>query len=324
MKKRQVLISGGAGFIGSHLCDYYIQKGYRVWCIDNLSTSSIENIKHILNLPEFKFIQEDLITFKTSLLKHKFDMVFHLASPASPLDYFRLPLETLKVNSVGTEKMLEIAKSSSAKFLFSSTSEVYGNPLISPQPETYWGNVNPIGSRSVYDEGKRYGEALVMTYHRRYRVDTRIIRIFNTYGERMRLNDGRVIPNFIAQILHGKPLTIYGNGKQTRSFCYIDDLIKGIVKMIEVDYHLPINLGNPDEFTILQLAEIIQKIAGIKTQIEFLPPLEDDPKQRRPDISKAKKLLHWEPVVSIEEGLKKTLNYFRSLVSQPQWNKKGK
>ncbi|MCM8762570.1 MAG: SDR family oxidoreductase [Candidatus Omnitrophica bacterium] len=324
MRKRQVLISGGAGFIGSHLCDYYIQRGYKVWCIDNLCTSSIENIKHLGNLSDFKFIQEDLITFKTSLLKHKFDMVFHLASPASPPDYFRLPLETLKVNSLGTEKMLEIAKMSEAKFLFSSTSEVYGDPTISPQPEIYWGNVNPVGPRSVYDEGKRYGEALVMAYHRKYRVNTRIIRIFNTYGERMRLNDGRVIPNFIAQILDSKPLTIYGDGKQTRSFCYVDDLIKGITKMIEVDYHLPVNLGNPDEFTILQLAEVIQKITGIKAQIEFLPPLEDDPKQRRPDISKAKELLHWEPKVSLEEGLTKTLNYFRSLVPPPQWNRKQK
>lgn len=311
-RKKKILISGGAGFIGSHLCDYYIQREYEVWCIDNLCTGSPDNVKHLFKLPEFKFIQEDVITIEASSINQKFDMVFHLASPASPPDYFRLPIETLKVNSIGTEKMLEIAKNSNAKFLFSSTSEVYGDPTISPQPETYWGNVNSVGPRSVYDEGKRYGEALVMAYHRKYKIDTRIVRIFNTYGERMRLDDGRVIPNFIGQILKGKPLTVYGDGRQTRSFCYISDLIKGITEMMKVDYHLPVNLGNPVEFTILQLAEIIQKIAGVKTQIEFLPPLEDDPKQRKPDISKAKELLHWEPAVSLEEGLKKTIKYFQS------------
>jgi len=317
-QKKKVLISGGAGFIGSHLCDYYISQGEDVWCIDNLSTGTLDNIEHLLKEPSFRFIQADVISLDVNnTLKEKFDIIFHLASPASPPDYFRLPLETLKVNSLGTEKMLEIARISNAKFLFSSTSEVYGDPTISPQPENYWGNVNPVGPRSVYDEGKRYGEALVMAYYRKYKADTRIIRIFNTYGERMRLNDGRVIPNFIGQLLQGKPLTIYGNGKQTRSFCYISDLIKGITKMMEADYHLPVNLGNPAEFTILQLAEIIQKIAGIKTQIEFLPPLEDDPKQRRPDISKAKELLGWEPLVSLEEGLKKTIQYFQSIPIPP-------
>ena len=317
-QKKKVLISGGAGFIGSHLCDYYISQGEDVWCIDNLSTGTLDNIEHLLKEPSFRFIQADVISLDVdNTLKEKFDIIFHLASPASPPDYFRLPLETLKVNSLGTEKMLEIARISNAKFLFSSTSEVYGDPTISPQPENYWGNVNPVGPRSVYDEGKRYGEALVMAYYRKYKADTRIVRIFNTYGERMRLNDGRVIPNFIGQLLQGKPLTIYGNGKQTRSFCYISDLIKGITKMMEADYHLPVNLGNPAEFTILQLAEIIQKIAGIKTQIEFLPPLEDDPKQRKPDISKAKELLGWEPVVSLEEGLKKTIQYFQSIPIPP-------
>jgi dTDP-glucose 4,6-dehydratase len=316
--KKKVLISGGAGFIGSHLCDYYISQGEDVWCIDNLSTGTLDNIEHLLKEPSFRFIQADVISLDVdNTLKEKFDIIFHLASPASPPDYFRLPLETLKVNSLGTEKMLEIARISNAKFLFSSTSEVYGDPTISPQPENYWGNVNPVGPRSVYDEGKRYGEALVMAYYRKYKADTRIVRIFNTYGERMRLNDGRVIPNFIGQLLQGKPLTIYGNGKQTRSFCYISDLIRGITKMIEVDYHLPVNLGNPVEFTILQLAGVIQKIAGIKTQIEFLPPLEDDPKQRKPDISKAKELLGWEPLVSLEEGLKKTIQYFQSIPIPP-------
>lgn len=312
MGKKKVIISGGAGFIGSHLCDYYIKNGYEVWCIDNLCTGSMENIQHLFNVPDFKFIQKDVSSLNVDSISEKFDMVFHLASPASPPDYFRLPLETLRVNSIGTEKMLEIAKKCNAKFLFSSTSEVYGDPEISPQSETYWGNVNPVGPRSVYDEGKRYGEALVMAYHRKYNTDTRIVRIFNTYGERMRLDDGRVIPNFISQILTGKPLTIYGSGKQTRSFCYVGDMIKGIVKMMEINYHLPVNLGNPCEFTILQLAEIVQKVSGIKADIKFLPPLEDDPKQRRPDISKAKELLNWEPEVSLEEGLKKTIAYFRS------------
>lgn len=314
MNKRKILISGGAGFIGSHLCDYYISQGDEVWCIDNLCTGSIENIKHLLDIRDFKFIQKDVIFLDTDSIPEDFDMVFHLASPASPPDYFRLPLETLKVNSYGTEKMLEVAKKCNAKFLFSSTSEVYGDPAISPQPETYWGNVNPVGPRSVYDEGKRFGEAIVMAYHKKYNADTRIIRIFNTYGERMRLDDGRVIPNFIFQILTGKPLTIYGNGKQTRSFCYIKDLIKGIVKMIEVDYHFPVNLGNPSEFTILELAEVVQKITGKKAVIEFLPPLEDDPKQRKPDISRAKELLNWEPEISLEEGLKNTIDYFYSRI----------
>ncbi|MDD3725955.1 MAG: SDR family oxidoreductase [Candidatus Ratteibacteria bacterium] len=314
MSKRKVLISGGAGFIGSHLCDYYIQRECKVWCIDNLCTGSTENIQHLLNLHNFKFIQQDIVSFNIDTFQEKFDMVFHLASPASPPDYFRLPVETLKTNSLGTEKMLEITRRCGAKFLFSSTSEVYGDPLISPQSETYWGNVNPVGPRSVYDEGKRYGESLVMAYHRKYNTDTRIIRIFNTYGERMRIEDGRVIPNFISQILTGKPLTVYGDGKQTRSFCYIEDIIRGIVSMIDTTYHLPVNLGSTYEFTVIQLTEIIQKITGVKATIDFLPPLEDDPKQRRPDISKAKELLNWEPSISLEDGLKRTFLFFRSRI----------
>lgn len=313
MGNKLILISGGAGFIGSHLCDYYVSEGNNVWCIDNLCTGRISNIEHLLKEQKFKFIEADIISLDINSIKEHFDMVFHLASPASPPDYFRLPLETLKVNSLGTEKMLEIARKCNAKFLFSSTSEVYGDPLVSPQKEDYWGNVNPVGPRSVYDEGKRYGEAIVMAYHRKYRVDTRIIRIFNTYGERMRLDDGRVIPNFISQLLQGNPLTIYGDGRQTRSFCYISDLINGIVKMMEIDFHFPVNLGNPEEFTILQLAELLQKITGKKAIIQFLPALEDDPKQRRPDISRAKQLLNWQPVVQLEEGLRKTLKYFQSI-----------
>lgn len=310
--KKKILISGGAGFIGSHLCDYYIQKGCEVCCIDNLCTGSMDNVQHLLALPDFKLIQQDITLLDTTSIGDSFDMVLHLASPASPPDYFKLPLETLRVNSMGTEKMLDIAKRCNAKFLFSSTSEVYGDPSFSPQPETYWGNVNPVGLRSVYDEGKRYGEAIVMAYHRKYNTDTRIIRIFNTYGERMRLDDGRVIPNFISQIISGKPLTVYGDGKQTESFCYVNDLIEGIVRMMETEHHIPVNLGNAVEYTIIQLAEVVQKTSGTTAKIEFMPPLEDDPQQRKPDISKAKQLLNWEPNISLEEGLKRTFIYFRS------------
>ncbi len=264
---------------------------------------------------DFRFIKEDVIHLDVEKLPGDFNYIFHLASPASPPDYFKNPLETLRVNSIGTENLLKLALRCNARFLFSSTSEVYGDPLMPVQSEEYWGNVNPVGPRAVYDEGKRYGEAIVMTYYRKATVDTRIIRIFNTYGPRMRLNDGRVIPNFIYQVLTDRPMTVYGDGKQTRSFCYINDLIDGIVRMMDIkDYHLPVNLGNPGEFTVLQLAEIIQNIIGKKVKIEFLPALEDDPKRRNPDISKARKLINWKPKVQLEEGLKKTINYFREKV----------
>ncbi|MBN1445630.1 MAG: SDR family oxidoreductase [Candidatus Omnitrophica bacterium] len=311
MKNRKVLIAGGAGFIGSHLCDYYVSKGNRVVCLDNLATGAKANIEHLISSSSFTFVNADVVRLKEISLDGDFDMVFNLASPASPPDYFRLPVETLRVNSLGTENLLELARRCDAKFLFASTSEVYGDPLIPVQKEEYWGNVNSIGPRSVYDEAKRYGEAMVMAYFRKYNVDTRIVRIFNTYGPRMRLKDGRVIPNFIAQLLEKKPLTVYGDGKQTRSFCYVDDLVAGLAGIMEKDYHLPVNLGNPGEFTILELAEIIQKIAGMKTEIEFLPPLEDDPRRRKPDITRAKELMGWQPSVPLEEGLKKTLDYFK-------------
>lgn len=312
---KKILIAGGAGFIGSHLCDYYVARGCEVWCLDNLITGSEENIKELLKRKDFRFIKEDVIHLDVEKLPGDFNYIFHLASPASPPDYFKNPLETLRVNSIGTENLLKLALRCNARFLFSSTSEVYGDPLMPVQSEEYWGNVNPVGPRAVYDEGKRYGEAIVMTYYRKATVDTRIIRIFNTYGPRMRLNDGRVIPNFIYQVLTDRPMTVYGDGKQTRSFCYINDLIDGIVRMMDIkDYHLPVNLGNPGEFTVLQLAEIIQNIIGKKVKIEFLPALEDDPKRRNPDISKARKLINWQPKVQLEEGLKKTINYFREKV----------
>lgn len=307
---RKILISGGCGFIGSYLCDFFINNGDYVFCIDNFITSNKKNVEHLLNNKKFFLIEKDITEINENEIKEKFDYVLHFASPASPVDYMKYPIETLKVNSIGTEKMLNIALKSESIFLFASTSEVYGDPLIPVQNEEYWGNVNPIGLRSVYDEGKRYGEAITMAYHRKYKLNTKIIRIFNTYGPRMRLNDGRVIPNFIFNALNNKPLPIYGDGKQTRSFCYIDDLIRGIVKVLEVDYNLPINLGNPEEFTIIELAEKIEKIFGKKLGFKFLPPMPDDPKKRKPDITLAKKLLGWEPEIKLEEGLKRTIDHY--------------
>ncbi|MCM8807458.1 MAG: SDR family oxidoreductase [Candidatus Omnitrophica bacterium] len=312
---KKVLISGGAGFIGSHLCDFFINNGYIVWCLDNFLTSNKKNIEHLLKNKNFHLLEIDLIKLEENKIKEKFNFVLHFASPASPVDYLKYPIETLKVNSIGTEKMLNIALNSNAVFLFASTSEVYGDPLIPVQDENYWGNVNPIGPRSVYDEGKRYGEAITMAFFRKYKLNTKIIRIFNTYGPRMRLNDGRVIPNFIYNALNNKPLPIYGDGKQTRSFCYIDDLIEGIIKVLEVNYNLPINLGNPEEFMIIELAEKIEKIFGRKLGFEFLPPMPDDPRKRKPDITLAKKLLNWEPKIKLEEGLKKTIDYYLNLLS---------
>lgn len=315
----KILISGGAGFIGSHLCDYYLKKKYDVWCLDNFITGRQENIAPHLNSKFFHFRLVDVTRLNREKLPGDFNFVFHLASPAAPPDYFKYPLETLRVNSLGTEKLLNLALKCQAKFLYTSTSEVYGDPEIPVQDENYWGNVNPIGVRAVYDEAKRYGESLVMAYHRKCDVNTRIVRIFNTYGPRMRLEDGRVVPNFIAQVLTGKPLTIYGDGKQTRSFCYIDDLIKGITALMEKDYHLPINLGNPGEFTILQLADLIQKIVVKEADIQFLPGLEDDPRLRKPDISRAKNILGWEPKITLEEGLRKTIGWFKRRPKGSRW-----
>jgi len=305
-----IIITGGAGFLGSHLCERLLENGDYVYCIDNLITGSFENVKHLSGNVHFKFIQEDIISFDVENISIKPDIIFHLASPASPPDYMKFPLETLRVNSIGTDRCLSLARKAGARFLFTSTSEVYGDPLINPQKETYWGNVNPIGPRSVYDEGKRYGEALVMAYHRQYGLQTYLPRIFNTYGPRMRLNDGRVIPNFISQILSNKPLTIYGDGKQTRSFCYVDDLISAFLLLIETDYHLPVNLGNPEEFTIIELAEKMKKLSGVDLSFKFFEGLPDDPKQRKPDITLAKEILGWSPTIKLEEGLKRTLDYY--------------
>ncbi len=306
----KILITGGAGFIGSHLCQFYLERNNEVWCVDNLLTGNVENIEDLLKNPKFKFVKEDVINLDMEKLPSDFDSILHLASPASPPDYFKYPIETLKVNSIGTEKMLLHALRCGAKFLFSSTSEIYGDPLIPVQNEEYWGNVNPVGERSVYDEGKRYGEAITMAYKRKHNADVRIVRIFNTYGPRMRIEDGRVIPNFISQALRNAPITIYGDGKQTRSFCYIDDLIDGIVKVLEKDYHLPINLGNPEEFSILKLAKKIKELTSSTSEIVFKPPLPDDPKRRKPDITKAQKILGWKPKISLEEGLRRTIPYF--------------
>ncbi len=299
------VITGGAGFLGSHLCDRMLAEGHRVICVDNLDTGTLENIEHIRE-PGFVFLQHDLVGHLE--ITERVDYVFHLASPASPIDYLRLPLHTLKVGSYGTHNALGLAKRHRAKFLLASTSEVYGDPEEHPQSEGYWGNVNPIGPRGVYDEAKRYAEALTMAYHRQQGVDTHIVRIFNTYGPRMRPHDGRAIPTFIRQALEGKPMTVFGEGRQTRSFCYVSDLIEGCVRLIDSDMHLPVNIGNPGEFTILELAETIVRITGSPSAIvhEALP--QDDPAVRRPDITLARELLGWEPTIELEEGLRLTLS----------------
>jgi dTDP-glucose 4,6-dehydratase len=305
----RTLITGGAGFIGSHLCELLISRDDDVVCVDNLITGSTDNIKSLLSNKGFKFINHDVS--QNLNVKGNIDYVLHFASPASPVDYLRLPIETLAVGSSGTLNALELAKQKEARFLFASTSEVYGDPLKSPQTEDYWGNVNPVGPRSVYDESKRFSEALVMAYHRRFNLDTRIIRIFNTYGPRMRPNDGRAIPNFIMQSLNGEPITVFGDGSQTRSFCYITDLIEGITRLMESSINEPINLGNPDELTILQLARKIIDMTNSKSTIVFKPLPENDPKLRRPDISKAKRILAWEPRTDLDKGLQQTIEWFK-------------
>ncbi len=303
------LITGGAGFIGSHLCDFLISKGYSVICIDNLITGNISNISHLLKNSNFRFIEHD-VTLDIRI-EDKIDYCLHFASPASPVDYLKLPIQTLKVGALGTHKTLGIAKAKGSRYLLASTSEVYGDPLVNPQPETYWGNVNPIGPRGVYDEAKRFAEAIVMAYHRVHNIDTRIVRIFNTYGERMRKNDGRAIPNFIDQALKGEPLTIYGDGSQTRSFCYVSDLIEGIYALMGSNTHEPVNIGNPSEMTILELAKKIIEMAHSKSKLTSKSLPADDPKVRRPDITRAKEILNWQPRVSLEEGLRKTIDYFK-------------
>lgn len=309
---KKALVTGGAGFLGSHLCELLLAKGYEVICADNLITGNDQNIAHIKS-DKFSFIEHDVT--KPLYFEEKLDFIYHLASPASPIDYLELPIQTLKVGALGTHNMLGLAKEKKARFLLASTSEVYGDPQVNPQPEEYWGNVNPIGPRGVYDEAKRFAEAMTMAYHRAHKLDTRIVRIFNTYGPRMRLNDGRVVPNFIGQALRGEYLTVYGDGSQTRSFCYVSDEIEGIYRLMMSEYSLPVNVGNPEEHTILEFAKIIIKITGSGSKIIFKPLPVDDPKQRRPDITRARKILKWEPRVSLEHGLKETIKYFKDVLS---------
>jgi len=314
MKQKQPtsVVTGAAGFLGSHLTDLLLARGHKVIGIDNFVTGSVDNISHLAGNPNFKFIQQDVTEFL--FLEGPVNYVWHFASPASPIDYLELPIQTLKVGSLGTHKALGLALSKKARFLIASTSEIYGDPLVHPQPEEYWGNVNTIGPRGCYDESKRFGEALTMAYHREHKVETRIVRIFNTYGPRMRLNDGRVVPAFVSQALKNKPVTVFGKGLQTRSFCYMSDLIEGIYRLMMSDYDLPVNIGNPSEMTMLEFAEEIIRVTGSKSKIVFKPLPQDDPKQRRPDITKAKKLLKWEPRVPLAEGLVKTIEYFRKKV----------
>lgn len=313
MNNRRAVVTGGAGFLGSHLCDALIAEGWTVVCVDNLLTGRRANLAHLRSEPRFEFVEKDICDpFDVG----KVDYVFHFASPASPVDYSEHGIPTLRVGSLGTFNALEVARKYGAKYLVASTSECYGDPLEHPQSETYWGHVNPIGPRSVYDEAKRFSEAVTMAYRRYHKVDTRIVRIFNTYGTRMQLNDGRVVPNFMKQALRGEPLTVYGDGSQTRSFCYVSDEIDGFMRLSKSDEHLPVNIGNPDEFTILECAQMILKVTGSKSQVRHEPLPQDDPKQRRPDISKARRLLEWEPKVNLEAGLRRSLEYFKTAVAE--------
>jgi dTDP-glucose 4,6-dehydratase len=310
----RVVITGGAGFLGSHLCDFLLGLGHEVICLDNLSTGSVDNISHLLGRESFRFYKHDVTEY--IFIGRPVDAVLHFASPASPRDYLEMPIQTLKVGALGTHKTIGLAKQHKARFLLASTSETYGDPLVNPQPETYWGNVNPIGLRGVYDEAKRFAEALAMAYHRYHGVDTRIARIFNTYGPRMRPHDGRVVSNFIVQALKREPLTVYGKGDQTRSFCYVDDQVDGLVKLLLApesdDIHLPVNIGNPHELTVLEIAEKILQLSGSTSRIVFQPLPEDDPRVRRPDIARASRLLGWSPRVPLEEGLGRTIEFFKS------------
>lgn len=310
MAKKIAVVTGGTGFIGSHLCDRLIKNGFRVICLDNLITGKLENIRHLLRDGSFRFIRHNVTKYIN--IKGKVDYILHFASPASPEDYLKFPIQTLKVGSLGTHNALGLAKEKRAKFMLASTSEVYGDPQVHPQPESYWGNVNPVGVRGCYDEAKRFAEALTMAYHRVHKIDTRIVRIFNTYGPRMRINDGRVVPNFIYQALKNKPLTVYGQGRQTRSFCYIDDLVEGILRLMHSRINVPLNLGNPKEFTILELARLVSKLTAAKNKIIFRPLPQDDPKQRKPDITQAKRLLKWQPRIELAEGLQETIEWFRA------------
>ena len=321
MKLDRVLITGAAGFLGSHLCDRFIKEGYHVIGMDNLITGSLSNIQHLFPLPQFEFYHHDVTKFISVPGELKY--ILHFASPASPIDYLKIPIQTLKVGAMGTHNCMGLAKDKKARILVASTSEVYGDPMVHPQTEEYWGNVNPVGPRGVYDEAKRYMEAITMAYHNFHSVETRIVRIFNTYGPRMRLNDGRALPAFIGQALRGEDLTVFGDGSQTRSFCFVDDLVDGIYRLLLSDYNMPVNIGNPDEITLKEFAEEILELTGIKVKIIYKPLPVDDPKQRQPDISKAKKILGWEPKVKRKEGLKLTYEYFKSLPKE-EWFKQPK
>ena len=308
---KRVLITGGAGFLGSHLCDRFIKEGYHVIAMDNLITGDLRNIEHLTHLPNFEFAHHDVSKFIH--VKGELDYILHFASPASPIDYLKIPIQTLKVGSLGIHNCLGLARVKNARVLIASTSEVYGDPTVHPQPEEYWGNVNPVGPRGVYDEAKRFQEAMTMAYHTHHGLETRIVRIFNTYGPRMRLNDGRVLPAFIGQALRGEDLTVFGDGSQTRSFCYVDDLVEGIYRLLLSDYAYPVNVGNPSEITIKEFGEEIIKLTGTSQKLVFKDLPKDDPKQRQPDITKAKAILGWEPKVTRAEGLRVTYDYFKSL-----------
>ena len=307
------VVTGGAGFLGSHLCERLLAEGHRVTCVDNLITGKLENIRHLTDEADFEFIHHDVT--RPFELDGEIHNVLHFASPASPVDYLELPIQTLKVGSLGTHNTLGLAKVKGARYLLASTSEVYGDPLVHPQPESYWGNVNPVGPRGVYDEAKRFAEAMVMAYHRYHGLDTRIVRIFNTFGPRMRPMDGRVVPAFIQQALLGEPLTVFGDGQQTRSFCYVDDLVDGIYRLLNADTAEPVNIGNPREMTILQFAELIIELTDSTSEISYQSLPVDDPKIRQPDISRARELLGWQPRVAVDEGLRKTVDYFRELLT---------
>ncbi len=322
MAKPRILITGAAGFLGSHLCDRFIREGYHVIGMDNLITGEMKNIQHLFPLPEFEFHHHDVSKYVH--VAGELQYILHFASPASPIDYLKIPIQTLKVGSLGTHNLLGLARSKKSRILVASTSEVYGDPTVHPQTEEYYGNVNPVGPRGVYDEAKRFQEAMTMAYHTYHNVDTRIIRIFNTYGPRMRLNDGRVLPAFIGQALRGEDLTVFGDGNQTRSFCFVDDLVEGIYCLLMSDYHLPVNIGNPDEITILDFAKEIIQLTGTKQKIIFKPLPKDDPMQRQPDITKARKLLQWEPKISRSEGLRITYDYFKKLSQEELYQRDHK
>jgi dTDP-glucose 4,6-dehydratase len=318
----RVLITGGAGFLGSHLCDRFLAEGHTVMAMDNLITGKTANIEHLAGRDDFLFVKHDVTNY--IYVEGALDAVLHFASPASPIDYLEYPIPTLKVGALGTHKALGLAKEKGARFLLASTSEVYGDPMVHPQPEDYWGNVNPIGPRGVYDEAKRFAEAMTMAYHRYHHLDTRIVRIFNTYGPRMRMNDGRVVPNFIAQALRGDPLTVYGDGSRTRSFCYVQDLVEGIYRLLLSNEVEPVNLGNPNEMSILDFAKKVIEVAGSTSEITFIEPtderIQDDPKVRRPDISKARHILNWEPKVFIDQGLRQTIEHFQDSITPTSRN----